>query len=579
MSAYTGEEKYIFVSYAHEDKDRVQPFIENMQIAGFRVSYHAEADEEWSFSIDEKLEKSAAVLVFISPNTVDSQNARKDINYVLENHKELLIIYLKDINSQYGLGKQLNDLPSLHQSQYLSEISLLNEILKAPILKNCRNGISGSFSAEKAKREKNLNEQKSFCQEYKVGDTVRFGSYQQNGTQKEVIEWKVLDIKDGKALLLSKAALDCQKYNKTHVDVAWKNCSLRKWLNHEFLNAAFSESEKAKIPTVTVSDDSSYGTNSGDTSRDQIFLLSVSEAKKYLKSNSEKLCQPTVFTNSKGVVITGGNCRWWLRSSRDYSNACYISSDGTVYENGTNVDNGFNTVRPALWMNLNGSGSNAEPTEKKDFSASVPSAQSLIEKKKLQKQCKVGSTVKFGAYPQNGPEKEDIEWQVLEVIGGKALLISKYALECKRYHEKTENITWENCTLRKWLNHEFLNAAFSESEKAKIPTVTVSADKNPSGNTYPGKPTHDKIFLLSIPEANQYFAGNTARICQPTAAAKGNGVWTNTEGNCFWWLRSPGNTQDYAADIYSLGGVREKGDYVSCGNSAVRPALWMDLNV
>ena len=111
-----------------------------------------------------------------------------------------------------------------------------------------------------------------------------------------------------------------------------------------------------------------------------------------------------------------------------------------------------------------------------------------------------------------------------------------------------------------------------------IPTVTVSADKNPDHRTNPGNATQDQVFLLSITEADKYFSSDSARQCEPTDYAVANGVGVNSSsGNCSWWLRSPGYDQNRAADVYSDGDVSEYGGNVHV-NSAVRPALWIDLN-
>ena len=75
--------------------------------------------------------------------------------------------------------------------------------------------------------------------------------------------------------------------------------------------------------------------------------------------------------------------------------------------------------------------------------------------------------------------KEDIEWLVLETKDGKVLVISKFALDCKQYNMTYTDVTWETCSLRKWLNSSFLDAAFSSEEKAMIPMVTVAAEKYP----------------------------------------------------------------------------------------------------
>ena len=194
---------------------------------------------------------------------------------------------------------------------------------------------------------------------------------------------------------------------------------------------------------------------------------------------------------------------------------------------------------------------------------------------------KPGDTVFFGAYEQDNNTsngKEDVEWLVLEVKDGKALVVSKYALDCKQYNTSNTDVTWETCTLRKWLNNDFINAAFSSYEKAMIPTVTVSADENPDYSTNPGNATQDQVFLLSITEANKYFGSDSARQCMPTDYAFANGAYVNSvNGNCWWWLRSPGVTQDSAAYVHSSGDVYEPGSDVDIGTSAVRPAMWISI--
>ena len=192
-----------------------------------------------------------------------------------------------------------------------------------------------------------------------------------------------------------------------------------------------------------------------------------------------------------------------------------------------------------------------------------------------------GDTVLFGEYEQDNNTsngKEDVEWLVLEVKDGKALVVSKYALDCKQYNTSNTDVTWETCTLRKWLNNDFINAAFSSYEKAMIPTVTVSADKN---STNPGNATQDQVFLLSITEANKYFGSDSARQCKHTDYAFANGAYVNSvNGNCGWWLRSPGVTQysaHSAAYVHNSGGVYESGSDVDIGTSAVRPAMWISI--
>ena len=197
------------------------------------------------------------------------------------------------------------------------------------------------------------------------------------------------------------------------------------------------------------------------------------------------------------------------------------------------------------------------------------------------KSVNVGDTYRFGSYEQDNNKsngQEDIEWLVLAKEGTKILVISKEALDCKPYNTSDTDVTWETCTLRKWLNNDFINAAFSADERTMIPTVTVSADKNPDYSTNPGNATQDQVFLLSITEVNKYFSSDSARQCKPTDYAVANGAWESDSGNCWWWLRSHGFYQNNAARVDDDGGVGGLGVNVDHVHGAVRPALWIDLN-
>ncbi|MCI6923687.1 MAG: DUF6273 domain-containing protein [Oscillospiraceae bacterium] len=200
----------------------------------------------------------------------------------------------------------------------------------------------------------------------------------------------------------------------------------------------------------------------------------------------------------------------------------------------------------------------------------------------LIKNAKVGDIVYFGTYEQDNDTsngKEDIKWRVLAKENNRILVISDKALDCQPYNSSYRDITWENCTLRKWLNNDFVNAAFTAEERAKIPMVTVSADKNPKYDTDPGNATKDKVFLLSIVEAEKYFAFDGARRCVPTDYAVARGAYVNSDnGTCWWWLRSPGYYQNYAADVLLGGDVYEDGYGVNHGDCAVRPAMWITID-
>lgn len=204
------------------------------------------------------------------------------------------------------------------------------------------------------------------------------------------------------------------------------------------------------------------------------------------------------------------------------------------------------------------------------------------------KNASVGDTITFGAYEQDNNTsngKEAIEWTVLDKDGMSLLLISKQALDCQQYNTSYTDVTWESCSLRKWMNGTFLNKAFNAEEQAQIQNTTVSADKNPEYNTNPGNATTDKVFLLSINEVEKYFNSDEARKCAPTAYAKAQGAYTSDiyktasgAATCWWWLRSPGDDLDYAANVNNFGSVNDIGYSVNFAYDAVRPALWINLD-
>lgn len=106
----------------------------------------------------------------------------------------------------------------------------------------------------------------------------------------------------------------------------------------------------------------------------------------------------------------------------------------------------------------------------------------------------VGDIIKFGRYEQDGNEengKEEIEWEVLSVEADRILLLSKYALDSKQYHFEKTSVTWENCSLRKWLNNDFKNIAFSSEEQKEIMCVTVVNEDNAYYGTEGGNNTQD----------------------------------------------------------------------------------------
>ena len=161
------------------------------------------------------------------------------------------------------------------------------------------------------------------------------------------------------------------------------------------------------------------------------------------------------------------------------------------------------------------------------------------------------------------------------------LVISDKAIDCKPYHSSYGNTTWEECSLRRWLNDTFVNEAFTTEEQEKILTTNVTADANPDYDTDAGNDTEDKVFLLSIEEANRNFKYDSERQCVSTEYAKANGAYTyeiDGASNCFWWLRSQGGYSNKSASVVNSDGTVSKyGNAVDDNRDCVRPAMWISL--
>ena len=240
-----------------------------------------------------------------------------------------------------------------------------------------------------------------------------------------------------------------------------------------------------------------------------------------------------------------------------------------------------------------------------------------------------GMTIEFGG----------INWLVLDVQDGKALIISEDILERRPYNyediekkfeeiekiheeiqkllergpsaeeweyinqllerglynEEYEEVTWENCSLRQYLNGEFYNNTFTAAEQARIVATQVKNDDNQWFGTTGGTDTTDKIFLLSLEEAVKYFGDSGLLANRPDALALGindqynsaRAAYTQSGDFCWWWLRSPGHDILFAAglDFYSgfavvidcFGLIDVRGTYTYGDIIGVRPALWITL--
>ncbi len=184
----------------------------------------------------------------------------------------------------------------------------------------------------------------------------------------------------------------------------------------------------------------------------------------------------------------------------------------------------------------------------------------------------VGKIIRFGSYlpkycqtkdgtvdtecNSSGLKKQDIEWLILDKDATGMLVISKYAVDEKDYSKHGGN-NWEDSSIRKWLNSDFYNKAFTGKERALIRPYAFAGALT------------DKVFLLSVTQAEGYFINNDTRICSTSSLLD---VGTP---KCDWWLRDVVSDGWFATYVDRGGRVNRQGTNLGLINF-VRPVMWID---
>ena len=180
----------------------------------------------------------------------------------------------------------------------------------------------------------------------------------------------------------------------------------------------------------------------------------------------------------------------------------------------------------------------------------------MEDNKSLLHQYLPGSTMRYGTYAGG-----ELVWRVLAREGKKRLLLADRILANRPYHTAYVNTSWRECSLRRWLNQDFFQEAFSFQERTWILNTRVENPANPKYRTNGGAGTVDKIFLLSIGEAETYLPSQEERAL-----------------DSWWWLRTPGCNLLTAVSVYADGSLYDGGINVHFPAGGVRPAMWVLLH-
>ncbi len=206
------------------------------------------------------------------------------------------------------------------------------------------------------KSDNNVPQQLPDYESVKVGDVIWLGV--------KPMPWQVIEKKDGKVMVISKYAFDCQAYHSSFYKVRWNDAAICKWLNTEYAGGYFTNFEKERITPVYIDGDAVVHTDEKEgTVKNTLFFLSIEEAERFFRTEEERLARVTAFGKRKIMWASFDvYAHWWLRSlTKDVIGvgATHVRMDGVIQEHGGYVlSNGYDEfydhfgVRPAMYIRL-----------------------------------------------------------------------------------------------------------------------------------------------------------------------------------------------------------------------------------
>ena len=115
--SYRGGRPFVFVSYSHLDEELVYREIHWLQDRGVNVWYDSRirGGSEWSNAIADAIVRCSLFLYFVTPNSVESENCRRELNYALEEGSQILAIHLRETAVPGGIRLNLNNRQAIHR--------------------------------------------------------------------------------------------------------------------------------------------------------------------------------------------------------------------------------------------------------------------------------------------------------------------------------------------------------------------------------------------------------------------------------------------------------------------------------
>ncbi len=137
---YEGDKDYIFISYCHKDRALVFPVIERLAYDGYRVWYDEGIDpgSEWPEIIAQHLGGARVCLAFISENSCNSHNCRREISFALLKKKFFVSVMLEEVEMSAGMEMQLSSSQSIYKYKLPTQEEFFDKLYETKMLEECR---------------------------------------------------------------------------------------------------------------------------------------------------------------------------------------------------------------------------------------------------------------------------------------------------------------------------------------------------------------------------------------------------------------------------------------------------------
>lgn len=198
ITPYEGTKPYVFVSYAHKDSHLVMPVLEQLYVLGYRIWFDdgIAPGSEWPENIAQHLNDCALTMAFVSPNSIASDNCRREVTFALSKRKPFLGVILQKTEMSLGMEMQLSAQQCVMKYAYQREEDFIGKLCTCPDLLPClgtppkRETVSEEVPEEekpavirseepkvpdrdKPKKEKPLRQKKERTREGKTGKSAK----------------------------------------------------------------------------------------------------------------------------------------------------------------------------------------------------------------------------------------------------------------------------------------------------------------------------------------------------------------------------------------------------------------------